>query len=318
VTFRRWGTPGAFLVPALSVYILLTLAACSSPDDLKGELVDPSRDRILKYQLWLPPVDVSAGPSPLILLSHGSGGEYSNHQWLIDALVAHGYSVAAVNHPGDTTRDASDGGVIRVWDRPRDLSLLLDHLLADPQWSPRLDKKRIAATGFSSGGYTVIALAGAIYDPALMAAYCEGPKRGPDCDLAKSTTGIDFSESSMSYKDERIKAVFAMAPAVGSAITPSSLEAISLPVFITAAQDDEVLWPSTSAQRYAQYIPNAELDLLPAGGHFIFLECNFLAAIADLLIEEFDLCGRQFSVDRPQARAAVADEAVRFFGRILQ
>ena len=164
----------------------------------------------------------------------------------------------------------------------------------------------------------MIALAGAIYDPALMATYCEGPKRGPDCDLAKSAAGIDFSEASLSHRDERIKAVFAMAPAVGSAITPSSLEAISLPVFITAAQDDEVLWPSTSAQRYAQYIPNAELDLLPAGGHFIFLECNFMTAIADRFIEEFDLCGRQFSVDRAQARAAVADEAVKFFGRVLQ
>ena len=95
---------------------------------------------------------------PLILLSHGSGGDYKNHQWLINTLVSNDYIVAAISHPFNSTQDNTDKGIISVWDRPVDISLLLDHLLDDHDLSVLIDKNRIGAAGFSSGGYTVLAL----------------------------------------------------------------------------------------------------------------------------------------------------------------
>ncbi|MBV1878764.1 MAG: hypothetical protein KUG79_14075, partial [Pseudomonadales bacterium] len=254
---------------------------------------------------------------PLVLLSHGSGGDYTNHDWLIETLVGNGYIVAAPNHPSNTTRDNKDGGVISVWERPADMSQLLDYLLEQSRWSNLIDENRIGAAGYSSGGYTVLALGGAVYDRELISVYCNSEDHGPDCDLASDFSDVDYSNSSLSYKDERIKSIFAMAPAVGSAITIESLGNIRVPVFIIAAKDDELVYPAHNAIRYSEHIPTSKLELLPSGGHFIFLECNFFTHIADWSISGLDLCGKEFDVDRAQVRETVAARAVDFFAGSL-
>ncbi len=296
-------------------YILLVLlvTSCTAPGDNIGTLEDSSRDRSIPYQIWLPNVEVDTVKFPLVILSHGSGGEYSNHTWLIDSLVENGFIVAALNHPMNTTRDNTDEGVISVWHRPRDISVLLDYLLNDSNWVNVIDENRIGAAGFSSGGYTVLALAGAIYDPELMSAYCASQERGKDCELATDFSNVDFRDSSASYKDERIKSVFSMAPAVGSAITKESLAEIELPVFIIASKDDELVNPNYGAIRYAENIPLSDLVLLPSGGHFIFLECNAITTVVDWFNSELDLCGTQFNVDRDGIRKMVSAKAVSFF-----
>ena len=296
-------------------YILLVLlvTSCTAPDDNIGTLEDSSRDRSIPYQIWLPNVEVDTVKFPLVILSHGSGGEYSNHTWLIDSLVENGFIVAALNHPMNTTRDNTDEGVISVWHRPRDISVLLDYLLKDSNWVDVIDESRVGAAGFSSGGYTVLALAGAIYDPELMSAYCTSQERSKDCELATDSSNVDFRDSSASYKDERIKSVFSMAPAVGSAITKESLTEIELPVFIIASKDDELVSPKYGAIRYAENIPLSDLVLLPSGGHFIFLECNAITTVVDWFNRELDLCGTKFSVDRDEIRKMVSAKAVSFF-----
>ena len=47
------------------------------------------------------------------------------------------------------------------WDRPRDLSVLIDKLLAGPRFGSRIDPRRIGVAGFSIGGYTALATVGA-------------------------------------------------------------------------------------------------------------------------------------------------------------
>jgi len=296
-------------------YILLVLlvTSCTAPGDNIGTLEDSSRDRSIPYQIWLPNVEVDTVKFPLVILSHGSGGEYSNHTWLIDSLVGNGFIVAALNHPMNTTRDNTDEGVISVWHRPRDISVLLDYLLKDSNWVDVIDENRVGAAGFSSGGYTVLALAGAIYDPELMSAYCTSQERSKDCELATDSGNVDFRDSSVSYKDERIISVFSMAPAVGSAITKESLTEIELPVFIIASKDDELVSPKYGAIRYAENIPLSDLVLLPSGGHFIFLECNAITTVVDWFNRELDLCGTKFSVDRDEIRKMVSAKAVSFF-----
>ena len=296
-------------------YILLVLlvTSCTAPGDNIGTLEDSSRDRSIPYQIWLPNVEVDTVKFPLVILSHGSGGEYSNHTWLIDSLVGNGFIVAALNHPMNTTRDNTDEGVISVWHRPRDISVLLDYLLKDSNWVDVIDENRVGAAGFSSGGYTVLALAGAIYDPELMSAYCTSQERSKDCELATDSGNVDFRDSSVSYKDERIISVFSMAPAVGSAITKESLTEIELPVFIIASKDDELVSPKYGAIRYAENIPLSDLVLLPSGGHFIFLECNAITTVVDWFNRELDLCGTKFSVDRNEIRKMVSAKAVSFF-----
>ena len=297
----------------LYVLLILLVASCTAPGDNVGIIEDSSRDRFIPYRIWVPNAEADIVKFPLIILSHGSGGEYSNHTWLIDSLVENGFIVAALNHPLNTTRDNTDEGVISVWHRPRDITVLLDYLLKDSRWVDVIDENRIGAAGFSSGGYTVLALAGAIYDPELMSAYCTSEERGKDCELATDSSSVDFGGSSASYKDERIKSVFSMAPAVGSAITKESLTEIGVPVFIIASKDDELVSPKYGAMRYAENIPASDLVLLPNGGHFIFLKCNAITTVVDWFNRELDLCGTNFSVDKDEIRKMVSAEAVSFF-----
>jgi len=65
---------------------------------------------------------VVAGEPPLVVLSHGYDGNWRNQVWLASALARLGYIVAAVNHPGTTSKDRSPAAAAQLWQRPRDVS----------------------------------------------------------------------------------------------------------------------------------------------------------------------------------------------------
>jgi len=78
---------------------------------------------------------------------------------------------------GKSDADFLPQGFARVWERPQDLSIMVDRLLDDPIFGPRIDLRRVGAAGFSIGGYTALALAGGMLDlHALQAAYRESPR----------------------------------------------------------------------------------------------------------------------------------------------
>lgn len=115
-----------------------------------------------------PDAGLAASPSkfPLIVLSHGTGGSVLQMAWIGTALAAHGYIAAAVNHPGNNAYDGYTAqGFSTWWERARDLSTVIDKMLADTVFGPRIDSRRIGATGFSLGGYTMIEIAGGNYRP---------------------------------------------------------------------------------------------------------------------------------------------------------
>lgn len=295
-----------------ALLMLLVVASCVKAPD--GTIQDTQRDREIKFAVWLPD---SEEPAPVIVLSHGSGGHYGNFDWLTGVLVEHGYAVAAVNHPFNTTGNDTPEGVARAWDRPPDLSLLISELLSNPEWASAIDSTRIGATGFSSGGYTVLALAGAVYDIDQMHAYCDSAAAGPECGLSVALPAADPDASSL-LKDPRIKAVFSMAPGWGAATKPDSLAAIDIPVKIIAAEDDELLLPERHAVYFDELIPGSELVMLPKGGHFIFLSCSPMTRVADWFIDQFNLCGIGIDVDRDAVQKEIAASAVQFFDHHLR
>ena len=102
----------------------------------------------------------------------------------------------------------------------------------------RIDAERIGAAGFSLGGYTMIAIAQGHHSLAHFREYCVKPDADGACqappefgDLrAKSKTLANSDEAyraalandGRSYRDERVRAVFAMAPALGPAFLPEA------------------------------------------------------------------------------------------------
>ncbi len=107
--------------------------------------------------VWYPAGPVS-GRRPLIVISHGAGGDYRSHRDTAEALARAGFVVVAPTHTGDNWRDQSRA--TDVVDRTRQLSVLIDYMLG--QWDAKagVDPGRIGAFGFSSGGFTVLAAAG--------------------------------------------------------------------------------------------------------------------------------------------------------------
>src|SRR5262249_51205901 len=81
---------------------------------------------------WEAPLRAATSRMPLVLLSHGSGGDGANLAWLAEAFASRGWIAAAVDHPGDRFGDQSPGGQFAVWRRAPDVTVALTGLLYDP------------------------------------------------------------------------------------------------------------------------------------------------------------------------------------------
>ena len=232
-----------------------------------------------------------AAPLPFIVVSHGTGGTAMDISWLCASLAAHGYLVASVDHPGNNALEAPTvAGATLWWMRADDLSRVIDGVLAQADFGPRIDRARIGAAGFSLGGYTVLALAGARANPALITPYCARKATTPLCtneatptvpDILARSAALAASDpeyraalaaNAQSHRDPRVRAVFSIAPALGPAIIPESLASIDVPVELVAGFGDPILPVIDNAIPDALAIPNAQLTLWPKPtGHYTFL-----------------------------------------------
>lgn len=111
-----------------------------------------------------------------------------------------------------------------------------------------------------------------------------------------------------------MRAVFAIAPALGQALTADSLRAIPIPVHILTGDADTIAPPGPNAERLAQVTPGAALTRLPLVGHYAFLaECTDAGRRA-----QAQLCGDAPGVDRAAVHQRAIELAARFFERTLK
>jgi predicted dienelactone hydrolase len=286
------------------------------------------------FDLGRADVDAKIAPFPqkfpLILLSHGFGGTAANMAWLGTALAAHGYIAAAANHPGNNAIDGNTvPGAILWWLRARDLSAVINSMLKDPTFGSRIDARRIGAAGHSAGGYTVIEIADGITSRAHFRAACASPEADRQCApphefpdlstrvgaLMKSDPAYRASSDEVrSYRDPRVRAVFAMAPGLAQAFLPDSLAHIDIPVAIVASAADKVVPVKSNAEFFAAKIPHAELTILPAPvGHMVFTGLCLQDGRSALP----RVCNDRLGVDRAAVLAKTAGIAEAFFARYL-
>jgi predicted dienelactone hydrolase len=272
-------------------------------------------------------ISPAARTYPLIVMSHGTGGSAIMMMWLGYYLASRGYIVAAVNHHGNTAAEPQPApqGFLLYWERAKDLTSVLNKLLADPVFGKRIDRNRIGAAGFSLGGYTVISVAGGVFSSQQYETFCRSPQRDFTCEpqhefpdapklfeeLKKTDPVVQESlrHAGESYRDKRIKRVFAIAPALGSGFTASGLSKVKIPVRIVIGQADKIAPLATNAQRYANLIKGARLTVLPGEiGHYTFLaECN---AHGKAVV---DICRDPEIIDRTVVHRQVAQLAFEFF-----
>ncbi len=250
-------------------------------------------------------IDLAA--RPLIVVSHGTGGNNFTHHELAAALARSGYIVAALTHPGDNYRDRSMVGTPKYFsERPRQVSRVIDALLADATWKSRVDASRIGFLGHSAGGFTGLALAGATpsiaatvrhcaanYDADLWFCQASGSKE-KTIENANHAQYVPLAPDSV---DPRIRAAVLLAP-VGAFFTEAELKKITMPVFVIVAGRDDVLTPRFHAAFVGQNIPDAVVSTDEGGGHFML--------VSKLSIDPVAINGEALNQDPPGFDRAVA------------
>jgi predicted dienelactone hydrolase len=123
--------------------------------------------------------------------------------------------------------------------------------------------------------------------------------------------------SHLSYCDPRVKAVFAMAPAIGLGHTDASLRAVRIPVYIVAGRADNIAPLATNAERFADLIPGATITIMPGMvGHATF---GSLCTPAGLKATDWAnwVCHDEEGVDRALVHEQVERIALLFFQSAL-
>ena len=123
-----------------------------------------------------------------------------------------------------------------------------------------------------------------------------------------------LNESAETHRDPRIKAVFAIAPAVAEVFSPETLTKISIPVEIVAGASDPVAPPASNASYLADYIPHAKITIYPDGvAHYTFLD----TCTTEGKRQSAEFCVDAPSVSRDAVHHETALKAASFFDKNL-
>ncbi len=255
----------------------------------------------------------------LIVISHGYGGWYAGHADTAAALADAGFIVAAPSHTGNTWSDMSSS--IDQWalDRPRHLSLVIDHLLEDRELNAYIDADKIGVYGFSAGGYTALGLIGAVPDLDHAAQHCKDHPEEFVCaeemiSGMRSAEMHELPDSAWGY-DPRISVASISAPGLGFAYTRASLAEVNADVQLWSGKLDERVPLQTNGMWLAQQLKRTpEVHWIENANHFAFMVVSCREAFRQNDPEEYEIvCGDADGFDRKSFHDDMHQEMVRFF-----
>jgi predicted dienelactone hydrolase len=237
-----------------------------------------------------------------------------------------GFIVAAVDHWGNTYDNKIAINFVTPWQRAQDISFVLTQVKSWPkELSKVIDAKQIGAAGFSIGGYTVIALAGGKLDLNALNKFMETPEGVKEITLPEFpnlASQIDEKAVEQSFrnspdlKDKRIKAFFAMCPAVGQGfVNKAQLSRVTAPMYIVGSQSDSIAPVKTNAMVYHKLIPKSKLLIIPGKtGHYVFLNeaSDEMKPTGGIIFND------DATVDRKAIHQQIGDLAAKFFSGVLK
>jgi fermentation-respiration switch protein FrsA (DUF1100 family) len=256
----------------------------------------------------------AAGHFGLLILSHGSGGSDLGHRDTAIALAEAGFIAAAPLHPRNNFRDdIGDDERIVLDGRPRQLSAVIDTLLAHQAWSSRIDSKKVAAFGFSAGGYTVLAALGAEPEFSRILDHCERhAEEDPYCNIvglsdvaARTARAMEYAGPPQRFRDGRLCAAVIADP---FAVPFSDATLKALPpakLLFFRPEVENVVKAEFHVSRVVRLLmqrddfPDPQVILLPKAHHF-----SFVAPIPESV-------GRSLAGPEPFDRAAFHEEMSR-------
>jgi predicted dienelactone hydrolase len=316
-SIRLFACLAALLGPAAPVAAHGPASPPSSPPSEAARLgpdltftFDGGADGPVEAGAWLPAPSVNGDPAPLIVFSHGNGGQFSGHADTARALADAGFVVAALTHPGDNYRDTRRS--TQLTDRAPQLSRLIDHMTgaAFAPTSPiAVDASRIGAFGFSAGGFTVTTAVGGVSDLGAIRRHCAAHTDDFACRLLELQP-VDPETWRPIARDARIKAAVIAAPALGYAFTEDSLAEIRIPIQLWRAQDDKILPAPFNVEPIRDRLSGpVDYRVVERAGHYDFLPpCSPALAQAAPAI-----CAPTPGFDRAAFHEAFNLDVVRFF-----
>lgn len=269
-------------------------------------------------QLVATDAPATAGPHPLVVISHGSGGWFAGHYDTALALAHAGFVVAALTHPGDNFQDQS-----RATDMPLRVSAmhrLIDYMLGEWKQHEVVDAKRVGIFGFSAGGFTALVSSGGVPDFGAFAPHCREHPQNADC-MIVAAAGIDLDAIATRFppsvweRDPRIRAAVVAAPGLGFTFLPDGLSQVTIPVQLWRAADDTVLPYPEYADAARRALPKPpEYHVAPNAGHYDFLAPCDSAMAADLP----EICISAPGFDRGKFHEEFDRDVVAFFRKNLE
>ncbi|MCE7887454.1 MAG: hypothetical protein DYH13_08165 [Alphaproteobacteria bacterium PRO2] len=241
----------------------------------RGAFFDSARGRTIPFKLYYPSGEGSPGKMPVIIWSHGYGGNRDGAGFLSRYVASHGYVIIHLTHTGS---DSSlwEGKPGHPWDvlrkspitramtveRFQDVPAVLNQL---PGWAAEnadvgalMDLNTMGMSGHSFGAMTTQAMAGENFP---------GDDDAPAGEL-------------VSYKENRFKAAIAYSPVPIRKLVAETPEKhfygpISLPIFyMTGTNDDSPLEGFTYDRRVVVYgytgAAEKYLLVLKDGDHMVY------------------------------------------------
>lgn len=260
---------------------------------------------------------------PLILLSHGSGGNPANLGWLAGRLASSGFIVVAPAHQGTTSADSTPESTLLVWERTADMAALLDRLLESPSLGQLIDTRSITAIGFSLGGHTALALAGARSHVQEIARFCDENPEFPSCIwLDQGSAGIpghadlhaiDEARFSARMTEPRVTRFVAVDPAFTPAYDTASLQEIAIPGMILSLGVGNDVPAAIRTEMMEPHMPGTVFERIAGANHFSFLgDCKMLGPFWVWMEGEDPICKETGDVSRASHHETIATRLIVF------
>ena len=294
------------------------------PAEADGNLMQFGENGVFKGAAVQRDATITSGKYPVILLSHGLGGNLrALGGWLGAALAQHGAIVVAVNHPNSTVGDFDILKGLQHWTRVQDLVVALDFVEHDPRFATHIDTTHIYAAGFSYGGWTALSIGGITGNLKAYANHCdEVEDRSTHCrDISKA--GVDLHDLDApswdkSYKDNRISGVAVIDPALLYGLSAENAKAVTANTLMIGLGSGESRLLATdfsdAGNGFASKVPAIKTLTIPLANHFAALmECKPNGAA--ILEEEHDdpVCTDAKGADRGAIHAQIIDSIVQAF-----
>lgn len=260
------------------------------------------------------------------IISHGAFGSPREMNWLGYALASQGWVVAGVAHFGESwvygAQNIDPSSAMRFWQRPEDVSFAIDSLSEGGLFNTSLKTDNVIMFGHSSGGFTSLAMAGAILEEGKSQAYCSLEKAKDDrgCDYGQQNKRKPMNKDMLKkigllqekMQDERVAAVIALDPALGHAVSEQSLANINVPTLILGSIENDFLPYSTHSKHYAEHIQGANLvGIEQNAGHFVYIDkCD-----SERKVKGVYLCKDRDGVDRKKIHKEILGHVFSFIYR---